>query len=220
MSEADAVRMGDRAVRLGQGAGGAKDLSAVMARSDTLMRLLTMYYTPFSALYSQLRAIGHDFGGMSPSSVYALSIRLFYTVAMAATLGALASGQGPDDKKDETWIEWWTKNVALYPFLAIPAIRDMMNAMMNDYRYQFTPLERAINSQVDFGKAAIKTVTGEEDLSSLAEKAIPAFKYLLGLPISQLEITGTYLYDLSTGKAHPDDLFQFTHDLLYKRPKD
>lgn len=218
--ETQASREGDRSVRLGQGAGGAKDLSAVMARSDTLMRVLTMYHTPFSALYTQLRSMGHDFGKLSPSSVFQLSVRLFYTVGMAATLGAFASGKGPDEKKDEDWLSWWLKNVALYPFLAIPVLRDMMSAVIQDYSYSFTPLERAMSAQVEMGKTAGRVVEGEKDLSDFAAKAFTAFSYLLGLPSSQLEITGQYLYDLSTGKAHPDDLFQFAHDLIYKRPKE
>ena len=219
-TDKQAVYEADSVVRLGQGAGGAKDLSAVMARSDTLMRVLTMYHTPFSALYAQLRSIGHDFGGLNPKSVYQLSVRLFYTVALAATLGAAASGKGPDDKKDEDWTQWLIKNVALYPFLSVPVLRDVMSAIINDYGYSFTPLQRAIESQATLAKTGIDVVAGDKELTDLAEKAVPAFSYLLGLPTSQLEITGTYLYDLANDKAHPDDLFQFVHDMIYKRPKE
>ncbi|MHB1098089.1 MAG: hypothetical protein ACYCZR_00915 [Burkholderiales bacterium] len=218
MTEDDAVRMGDRAVRLGQGAGGAKDLAAVAARSDQLMRLLTMFYTPFSALYGRLRAIGHDFGGIK--DVPGTAFRLFWTVLVAATLGELAAGHGPDKKKDEDWLNWWIKNVALYPFLSVPWLRDAISSISTGYGYQFTPMAQAGRVTIDSLLTGKKVIEGEKDLADFAEKAAQAFSYLVGLPSGQLTITGTYLYDLAEGKAHPDDIFEFGKGFIYKRTKE
>ena len=218
LSDETAVRMGDRAVRLGQGAAGAKDLSAVAARNEQLMRILTMFYTPFSAEYNRLRAIGHDFGGLTdvPMTMY----RLFLTVIVAGTIGAFASGHGPDDKKDETWTAWWLKNMAIYPFLGIPIAREAVNAIAQGYGYTFTPIAQALETTIQSVRLAEKVATGEKEWTAFADKAVKAFSYLFGAPTGQVMITGTYLVDLLTGKAHPDDIFQFTHDLWYKRPKD
>lgn len=218
LSDEDAVRLGDRAVRLGQGAGGAKDLAAVAAKSDALTRLLTMFYTPFSALYGRLRAVGHDVNGIgdAPGAVF----RLFWVVLVAATLGELASGHGPDKKKDEEWLAWWLRSVALYPFLAVPLLRDTISAITTGYGYQFTPMAQAMKVTADTVRTAKGYAMGDKELADFAEKAVQAFSYLLGLPTGQFTITGTYLYDLAHGNTHPDNLFEFAKGMLYKRSKD
>ena len=217
-SEDTAIRMGDRAVRLGQGAGGAKDLAAVATRSSDMLRLMTMFYTPFSALYGRLRSIGHDVEGVGdlPNTM----MRLVWTVVVASTIGELASGHLPDKDKDEEWLTWWLKNMAIYPFLSVPGVRDIASSVTSSYGYQFTPLAQVAKTTTDLLSTARKTAAGEKDLIDLAEKAAKAFSYLVGLPTGQLLITGQYLHDLATHKAQPDNIFQFAHDLLYARPKE
>lgn len=218
MSDEDAVRMGDRAVRLGQGAGGAKDLAAVAAKSDAIMRVLTMFYSPFSALYGRLRAVGHDVRGLG--DVPGAAFRLFWVVVVAATLGELAAGRGPDDKKDESWLAWWLKAIGAYPFLAVPMLRDAMSAITTGYGYQFSPMAQALKVTADTVTTAKQTAAGEKDLEDFALKSVQALSYLVGLPTGQLTITGTYLYDLAHGTAHPDNIFQFAKGLLYRRTKE
>lgn len=218
MDDETAVRMGDRAVRLGQGAGGAKDLASVAARNESLLRLMTMFYTPFSALYGRLRAIGHDVGGLG--DVPGAAFRLFWVVLVAATLGELASGHGPDDEKDEDWLAWWLKAVGSYPFLSVPLLRDVANAITSEYGYQFSPITQALKSPVTAAQSAVKVWEGDKEFSDFAEKALKAMSYLVGLPTGQLTITGTYLYDLYTGTAHPDNIFEFAKGMLYRRTKE
>ena len=210
--------MGDRAVRLGQGSAGAKDLAAVANRSDMLWRLLTMYYTPFSALYGRLRDIGHSFG--SVKDLPGISFRLFWVVIVASTLGELASGHGPDEKKDESWLAWWLKAMAVYPFLSVPLVRDVANEITQGYGYQFTPLAQAIKAPIAAVQSGAKVAAGEKDMADFAEKSFKAMSYMLGLPTGQLQITGSYLYDLANDKAHPDNIFEFGKWFLYKRTKE
>lgn len=216
--EEAAVRMGDRAVRLGQGAGGAKDLAAVAAKSDAIMRVLTMFYSPFSALYGRLRTIGHDVNGIGDAP--GAAFRLFWVVVVAATLGELAAGHGPDDKKEESWLAWWLKSMAAYPFLAVPMLRDAISAITTGYGYQFSPMAQALKVTADTVKTAEGAIAGDKELGDLAAKTVQAMSYLVGLPTGQLTITGTYLYDLANGTAHPDNLFQFAKGFLYKRTKE
>lgn len=218
MTDEEAVRMGDRAVRLGQGAGGSKDLASIASRSDQFTRLITMFYTPFSALYGRLRSIGHDFGGLK--DVPGLAFRLFWTVTVAATLGELASGHGPDKKKDEDWLAWWLRSMAAYPFLSVPFLRDAVSSITSSYGYQFTPMAQALKVTTDTLRSGAKVIEGDKDPADFAEKAVQAFSYLVGLPTGQLTITGTYLYDLAEGKANPDDLFEFSKGILYRRSKE
>lgn len=208
--------MGDRAVRLSQGAAGAKDLAAVASRSDSMMRLLTMFYTPFSALYNRLRSIGHDTEGMR--DVPRTAVRLFLTVLVAATLGELLAGHGPKGEGDD-WLKWWLRTVAIYPFLGVPLLRDAISTVASGYGYQFSPIGQALETSTRLVESTKKAAMGEKEWDELAGQATKAFSYFLGLPTSQLLITGTYLHDVATGKESPDDLFEFSKKLLYPRPK-
>lgn len=215
-SDEQAVKAGDRAVRLSQGSAGAKDLAAVVTRSDTFMRLITMFYTPFSALYNRLRSIGHDTDGLD--DLPRTAVRLFLTVTMAATLGELLAGHGPD--KDEPWWKWWIRVQALYPFLAVPLLRDAISTAVTGYGYQFSPVAQAIETGSRLTKGMIKAVHGEKEWEELAGQSLKAFSYFVGLPTSQIVITGTYLRDLATGQESPDDLLEFAKKFLYVRPKE
>lgn len=212
-SEEQAIRAGDRAVRLSQGSGAAKDLAAVATHNELYMRLLTMFYTPFSALYNRMRSIGHDTEGIKDAPRSAM--RMFWTVIVASTLGELLSGHGPDD--DEDWAVWWAEHVALYPFLSVPMLRDATSTIVSGYGYQFSPIGQALETGTRLVSGTGKAIAGEKDWEELAPQAVKAFSYLVGAPTSQLMITGTYLKDLATGDADPDDLLQFAHDLIYKR---
>jgi len=212
-TDEQAIREGDRAVRLSQGAGSAKDLAAVATHNELYMRLLTMFYTPFSALYNRMRSIGHDTEGLKDAPRAAM--RTFWTVIVAATLGEILSGHGPDE--DEDWALWWAKNVAMYPFLSVPMLRDATSAIVDGYGYQFSPVGQALETGSRLIAGTGKALAGDKDWEELAPQAVKAFSYLVGAPTSQFMITGTYIKDLATGEADPDDLLQFAHDLIYKR---
>ena len=208
-----AVKAGDRAVRLSQGAGGAKDLAAVMARSDTLMRLLTMFYTPFNALYNRLRDIGHDVGGVR--DVPRAALRLWWVWLLPAVMGELLAGRPPDD--DEEPDEWALKAIALYPSLAVPFVRDVVGGAFGDFGYQLSPVAQVGASVATTIKKAKGVAAGDEELDALAKSALKTTGYLVGLPTGQLQITGGYLFDLAAGDADPEDLGDFAHDFLYRR---
>lgn len=124
LTEQDAIRMGDRAVRMSQGGGGAKDLAGVQ-RQDEFLKLLTMYYTPFSALYARMRDIGHTTKKVKdlPRAV-ARSIAL---VVFPAVMGELLAGRGPDDDEDAIW--WAARKMLSYPFASMVVIRDLANTL-------------------------------------------------------------------------------------------
>lgn len=208
-----AVKAGDRAVRLSQGAGGAKDLAAVMARSDTLMRLLTMFYTPFNALYNRLRDIGHDVNGVR--DVPRAALRLWWVWIVPAVMGEILAGHGPDD--DEEPDEWALKAIALYPSLAVPFVRDVVSGSFGDFGYQLSPAAQVGASVATTIKKATGVAAGDTEIDALAKSAMKTTGYLVGLPTGQLQITGGYLFDLATGEADPEDLGEFAHDLLYRR---
>lgn len=213
-SQEDAVHAGDRAVRLSQGAGGAKDLASVMSRNDTLMRILTMFYTPFNALYNRLRDVGHSVHGIGDAPQAAL--RLWWVWLVPAVVGELLAGRSPDGD-DEDDFDWWARQVLLYPTLAIPFVRDVAAGSFGEFGYQLSPIAQVGNSVARTVKTAGKVLEGDAELEDLAARALKTTGYLLGLPTGQLEITGGYLYDLAIGDADPEDLGEFMHDMLYRR---
>ncbi|HXF44860.1 MAG TPA: hypothetical protein VNK91_01960 [Burkholderiaceae bacterium] len=206
-----AIRAGDRAVRLSQGAAGAKDLAAVMAKNDLFMRTITMFYTPFNALYNRLRDVGHSVHGIR--DVPQAAFRLWWVWLMPAVLAELLAGRGPGDDDEG---EWWLRTILLYPTLAVPFLRDLAVGTFGEFGYQLSPLAQVGEAVTRTVQKAGKVAAGDADLEELVKPALRTTGYLLGLPTGQVEITGGYLYDLALGDD-PEDLGAFAHDLLYRR---
>lgn len=226
LSEEDAIRAGDRAVRLSQGAGGAKDLAAVQRNSE-FMKLLTMYYTPFSVLYARLRDMGHSY--KAPADLPRLVARSVALVILPAVLGELLSGRGPDDDEDKTL--WAIRKMLLYPFASVPLIRDLANwklepelakmsggNMQYQPGYKLTPIISAVEKIAGMPDKLIDGWTGARPWDDVAWDELEAAGYLFGLPTAQVRITGEYLFDLFTGKASPNDAAEAMHDTLFRRP--
>jgi len=226
LNEEDSIRAGDRAVRLSQGAGGAKDLAAVQRNSE-LMKLLTMYYTPFSVLYARLRDMGHT--THSPKDLPRLVARSLVLVILPAVLGELLAGRGPDDEEDK--IMWAARKALLYPTTSMPVIRDLVNwqiepALANasggslhfQPGYKLSPVVQAIEKVGSLPSKLIDGWTGERPWDDVAWDSLEASGYVFGLPTAQTRITGEYLSDLWTGKATPANAAEAMHDVLFRRP--
>jgi len=228
MSEEDAIRAGDRAVRLSQGAGGAKDLAAAQRNSE-LMKLLTMYYTPFSVLYARLRDMGHSY--KAPKDLPRLVARSVALVILPAVLGDLLAGRAPDDDEDKTL--WAIRKAMLYPFASIPLIRDLANwkiepelakiaggNMQYQPGYKFTPIVSAVEKIGAMPGKLLDGWTGARPWDDVAWDGLEASGYVFGLPTAQPRITGEYLYDLFTGQASPENAAEAMHDTLFRRPSE
>lgn len=226
MSEEDAVRYGDRAVRLSQGAGGAKDLAAVQRNSE-LMKLLTMYYTPFSVLYARLRDVGHT--TRSPRDLPRLVARSLALVILPAVLGELLAGRGPDDDEDK--VMWAARKSLLYPSASMPVIRDLVNWQVEPALakasggslhfqpgYKLSPVVQAVEKIGTLPGKVIDGWTGDRPWDDVAWDSLETSGYIFGLPTAQPRITGEYLTDLWTGDASPENAAQALHDVLFRRP--
>lgn len=232
LGEEAAVRAGDRAVRLSQGGGGAKDLAAVQ-RNNELMKLMTMYYTPFSALYARLRDVGYQQAvqgiGYLPTAV----ARTIGLVLIPALLGDYLAGRGPDDDEDEVW--WAIRKMLLYPVASLPFFRDFSGLMEQkmialsgegkmDFQpsYQISPVVSAI------GKAYNNLVNKPIDVAAgnaeFDEKAawgmFESAGLVVGLPTAQVRITGGYLADLMSGEAEPENAAELMQGVLFRRKKE
>ena len=226
--EQDAIRAGDRAVRLSQGASGAKDMAAVQ-RNNELTRLLTMYYTPFSALYARLRDVGESTKEMK--DLPRAAARLMALVIFPAIVGELLAGRGPDDDEDEVW--WAARKVMLYPMATIPVVRDFSGVseqwMINligegemDFApsYKLSPVVGAITKVVQIPSKIGDVVVGDKEFDDVAWDIFESSGYVLGLPTAQARITGEYLQNLLSGEAEPENAADVLKGLLFRPKKD
>lgn len=226
-TEETAVRAGDRAVRLSQGSGGTKDLAAVQ-RDNELMRLLTMYYSPFSVLYARLRDLGHTTRRVEdmPRAV----ARVLALVILPAVLGDLLAAKGPGDDEDKVW--WAIRKALLYPVASIPVVRDLSGylearliAIAGDGEMKFAPsfsLSPVVGAMDKLARLVFlripEAAQGARQWDDVAWDTLEASGYVLGLPTAQVRITGEYITDVLTNQAHPETPQQALHDLLFRRP--
>lgn len=227
MSEQDAIRSGDRAVRLSQGASGAKDMAAVQ-RNNELTRLLTMYYTPFSALYARLRDVGENTKSMK--DLPRAAARFMALVVFPAIIAELMAGRGPDDDEDDVW--WAARKVALYPLAAIPVVRDLsgltekwMISMIGegkmDYSpsYNISPVVGAIKKIISIPSKLGDLATGDKPWDDVAWDLFETSGYVTGLPTAQVRITGEYLENLLSGDTSPENAADVLKGLLFRPEK-
>lgn len=226
LTEEAAVRAGDRAVRLSQGAGGTKDLAAVQ-RDNELMRLLTMYYSPFSVLYARLRDLGHTTRRVQdmPRAV----ARVLALVILPAVLGDLLAAKGPGEDEDDVW--WAIRKSLLYPVASIPVVRDLSGylearliAIAGDGEMKFAPsfsLSPVVGAMDKLARLVFMRIPeaaqGQRPWDDVAWDTLEASGYVLGLPTAQVRITGEYITDVLTDQARPESPQQALHDLLFRR---
>ena len=228
-SEEDAIRAGDRAVRLSQGGGGAKDLAAVQ-RNGELMKMITMFYTPFNVLYARLRDVGNKTAQEGIGYLPAAAARLIGLVILPAVLGELLTGRGPDEDEDEVW--WAIRKMLLYPLATVPLVRDlsgyleagMINAagdgkMGYAPNFRLSPIVGAIEKLIKLPGKVADAATGDKPADTVAWDAFEASGLIFGLPTGQTRITGEYLEDLLTGDAEPENAMELLRDSLFKRPR-
>lgn len=228
-SEEAAIRAGDRAVRLSQGGGGSKDLAAVQRNSE-LMKLLTMFYTPFNVLYARLRDLGMQTATNGIGYLPNAAARFLALVIMPAVLGELLTGRGPDEDEDEIW--WAARKILLYPLASVPLVRDLsgyieagMISAADEGKMQYapsfklSPIVGAIEKLIKIPGKLKDAMEGDRAIDDTAWDVFESSGYVFGLPTGQLRVTGEYLEDLLTGDADPENAVEILRDALFRRSK-
>lgn len=226
LSEEDAIRSGDRAVRLSQAAGGAKDLAAVQ-RDNEFLRLITMYYSPFSVLYARLRDVGVTTKRVKdlPRAV----ARLMALVILPAVVGDLLTMKGPDEDEDEVW--WAVRRSLMYPFASIPLVRDASSYLEAAFigltdegemkfppAFKLSPIVGAMDklARLTFQRIP-EAIMGERPWDDVAWDSLEMSGYVLGLPTQQVRISGEYVADVLNDEAEIESPQQALKDLLFRR---
>lgn len=188
---AGATAFADQVVRLSQGAGGAKDLAAIQRQNEGT-KLITMFYSYFSAYYNRQRTWGRNAKKAIQNGTYQdfpslLAQQVFMTLG-PAILADMVVGKGPGE--DEDYASWVAKKVALYPFMALPLVRDALGALDSGFGYTFTPAGRTVQETIlDPIRLVQKIAEGEATARESVVQAITTTGYVFNLPLGQLATT-------------------------------
>ncbi|MDR1684879.1 MAG: hypothetical protein LBR82_00285 [Desulfovibrio sp.] len=208
-----AVDYADHIVRITQGTGLNKDLSQIQRGSEWL-KLLTMFYSYFNALFGMIQMRTYDVKQHQNKDAALRAANSFLLlVAVPALLSELVAGRGPDE--DEDYWKWATRMMIMYPAQAIIGLRDIAQFVDPKYGYSATPAEDAPASIYN-SLAEVVKIAGDPDkfdAKKLAKKAMRTYGYMKGLPLKQFEITLFNTIDYLDGTSPDYEL----RDLVFTR---
>ena len=146
--DAGAVAYADRTVRLSQSSGNLMDLSETHREAVGLKKVLTMFYTWFSALYGMLHEVSSEFrNNVRSAPVSAISraaTRAFILLTLQGLGMALIRGELPDwdeeDEEKDNLLQYMAKDTAKTALGTIPIVRDIANAALSDWGYSGSPV--------------------------------------------------------------------------------
>ena len=220
MSEADAAYAGDKAVRQSQGAGGPKDLAAIQrgtGKHGEALKLMTMFYSYFSAMYQRERSIARDLTGedtRKPRNMPKLAARAFFLFVVPPMLTeliryGLGADAGPDD--EEWWAQWLSRKLLANAIGAIPLARDVFEPFWNAsvgnrvYAPTISPVTRALESFVKAGGSMAKEARGD-DAPHATKDVLEAVGYGTGLVPGQVASATQFLVDVGNGDVQPETI--------------
>jgi hypothetical protein len=221
LSEADAIYAGDKAVRVSQGSGSAKDLAAIQrgrGPSGEAFKLLTMFYSYASGYYQRMRSLGRDVRRANAADIPNLVARSLWLVIVPALAAELLAGRGPDEDDEEGWGEWAFEKVALSMFNPIPIARDIAPiawAKATDkptFGYSFTPVARGFETIANvFGD--LGNVVENEETKRATRNFLEATGYVTGVVPGQAATAAQFLVDIGYGEQDPQTIGEWLEGL-------
>ena len=215
MEETQAIHEADAAVRESQGSGAAKDLAAIQrgrGPSGELGKALTMFYSFQSANYNRMVDLAWDAGdawrARKPQMIPELAARAMLITLIAPVLGAILSGQGPDEDNEEGWAEWALKQSVFNIAAPIPFLRDVVPVAVKriagdrSFGYRFTPMAGVGESIANVAGDARKIYEGKETKRA-TRNALEAAGYITGLVPGQGAASAQFFVDVMSGTAEP-----------------
>jgi hypothetical protein len=207
--EEQAIYEGDKAVRLSQGSGDAKDLAAVQRGTGPwgeALKLMTMFYSYMSAFYQRQRRLGRDVARAGIGDVPGLMARAWWLLVVPPLLSELLAGRGPED--DEDWT-WWSFNKIISQMLGpIPVVRDLYAPIVAratgepSFGYRFTPAQGAFETSINVAGDIGNVVEGE-DTKRMTRNVLELVGYSTGLVPGQLAASTQFLVDVGYGEQDP-----------------
>ncbi len=217
--ETQAILYADGIIRRTQTAGRPQDLARV-SRDSEMWKQVTMIYGYFSNLYgySAQQVRSTRAGEQGPLQLAFFATILFVAIPVLTEL--LAGRLVPDDRDDEDETIYSKSGDAVVSNFAgmFPVLRDLVNYNIKpEYGYKLSPVASGM-SDVAQSTGAMKdaAVEGEELTEADVKRMVRALGGVLGIPSSQLLITGDYMVDVASGDEDPleDPERIFTEGLL------
>jgi hypothetical protein len=219
-SEEEAARYADKAVRMSQGSGRAKDLAAVQAPTSEFVKWFTMFYSYFNVqMNAQWRAKQMTRRGDWRK---AMSMSFWFLVA-APLIGAALTGDLPDEDEDPA--SWAGRNIFFNFWAGLPLVRDVTSyasrKIGGEYAdYSATPVARAVESAEKLGNDLIDLVRGDDISDAWVKHAVETPGYFLALPTGQLANTTQGLVNLVSGEEDPEGISDWYEGLTRGRIDD
>ena len=220
-SHEESIRLADKAIRQTQTAGAPKDLSAF--ERDPKYAWFKMFLGPMLIQGNRIRESFARRGVVQswPQALGTLTAAWF----LPAIMWDLMTGRGPDDDDDDGILDdaslWSLRKIFFYPFLTMPFIRDAASLIERKIAGQYaeprmTPLADAGYLAYKAGQSAWNEtgdwMDGDDfEAGKVMQAGLRASGPLLGIPSNQIDVTGSYLYDLYTGEEE----FEGVGDLRY-----
>lgn len=196
-----AVQAADRAVRLTQMAGGAKDLAPI--QQNEVAKFFLLVYGYASLLWNRNVDIARTGAAAikakdAQGALVALE-RFVYLNILPSLLAGLIKGQLPDDEDDEDYS--WPEYLAIQSLLSVsngvPLARDAANGMFSDFGYGgISPLGGGIDSAI--------RATHSSKSEAIVTNMLSATGMLTGLPSSQANRAVRTFYALEDGELEAD----------------
>lgn len=211
-----AVQAADKAVRLTQMAGGAKDLAAVQ-HSD-LLRFFLPVYGYASLLWNRnvdvARAGVQGIKQRSAKQVLVAFERFIYLNILPSLLSDAIRGALPDDDDDddETWAAWFVVKLLLSVTNGVPLLRDVAAGAFSDFGYGGA-------SQIGAGFGNLLKAANASKAESITTNMVSAAGQLFGLPASQINRAVRTGFALEDGEME-DSATAIVHGILLGPPRD
>lgn len=220
-SHDEAVRLADKSIRQTQTAGAPKDLSAF--ERDPRYRWHKLFLGPMLIQGNRIReSLGRKGVVKSWPQAFGTLMAAWF---LPAVMWDLVAGRGPDDDDDDGIADdaalWSLRKIFFYPFLTMPFIRDAASIVERKIEGKYaeprmTPLADAGYLVWQAGRSAWKETGdwmdgGDFEADKAIKSGLRASGPLFGIPSNQIDVTGSYLYDLATGEED----FEGAGDLRY-----
>lgn len=210
LNELDAADAADSQVRLRHGATGVPDLPAIM-RGNEGMKMATMFYGFFNAMYNWQRGIKGDMKGKEWSSALE---RTYGAVVIPALFGALLFNR---QEKDEPWGKTMAKGLGLQLLGTVPLARDLGSTMIEGIRPS-SPIGSLFQSMASAYTDAKRATQGKPVQKPITHAA-NVVGLGLGLPLAQIGRTGQFAADVHSGKQRPKNVFEWYRGIVHGEMK-
>lgn len=232
MTDADAVRFADAAVRETQGSVNPEDVSRFETGTATAMlfKQFVGYFNMLANLNAgELKKIQREVGLKKGAG------RAFYVYMMGFMLPAVASemivmamsGKGFDQDDDDDYLDDALKAffgsqfktaTAMAPFagqVAVAAYNRAMTKEQYDDRLSLSPVISTIEGLSGVPIDLYKTLSGESDLKKKTVKdTLQLIGVLSGVPVGPIGKPIGYQMDVSRGKANPENPIDYARGLI------